>query len=180
MHAVEKLPAVTRRRVLLILSAVMVAAIIAAFYQSALIGWWRGEAKYKGRYTNSWRAELRCYKRIFGIVGGGLMEVHWSYERVPSKWEGWLAEVIPDTSQSKYAESLQLLNGDPAAIPVLVELLQAPETDIRIMAVQAMERLGSEAQDAIPALSVLDNDDDSDVRLAARQAIRRIEANDDE
>ena len=108
------------------------------------------------------------------------MEVHWSYERVPSKWEGWLAEVIPDTSQSKYAESLQLLNGDPAAIPVLVELLQAPETDIRIMAVQALESLGSAAKDAIPVLSVLDNDDDRDVRLAARQAIRRIEANDDE
>jgi hypothetical protein len=168
-----------RRRYLLISLAGMAILVAAVFYQRDIIGWWRGEAKYKGRYTNSWRAEMRSYKRIFGIVGGS-WEVHWSYERIPNKWEEWLAQVIPDSSQSKYAESLPPLNGDPAAIPVLVELLQAPETDIRIMAVQALESLGSAAKDAIPVLSVLDNDDDSDVRFAARRAIRRIKLNDDQ
>jgi hypothetical protein len=36
----------------------VIAGLAGSLWQSELIGWWRGEAKYKGRYTNSWRAEL--------------------------------------------------------------------------------------------------------------------------
>jgi hypothetical protein len=171
MRLVEKLPAVTKRRVLLILCAAMVAAVIAVFYQSALIGWWRGEAKYKGRYTNSWRAELRSYD---SIAIGDLGCVDWIFVRRTSRLEDWLAKVMPGSSPKVHPPA-PLQDGDPEAIPVLVELLTSPERIVRIMAAAGLEQIGSPAQEAIPALSALVDDEAGDVVFAARQAIRIIQ-----
>ena len=59
-----------RKKLLLICLAGVAIVVAAAFYQSDIIGWWRGEAKYKGRYTNSWRAEMPWL--ISGRIGKSL------------------------------------------------------------------------------------------------------------
>jgi hypothetical protein len=174
MRSVERAPAVTRRRALLILGAAMVAAIVAAFNQSALIGWWRGEAKYKGRYTNSWRAELRAYERIFGMIGDGGTHVRWCFIRQPAKWEEIFDKLLNRHAQT-IDHSPPLQDGDAEAVPVLVELLQAPEANVRIIAAQGLEGIGPPARKAIPALIALIDDEDEDVAFASRQALRAMD-----
>jgi hypothetical protein len=178
MRLVERLPAVTRRGVFLIVSAAMVAAVIATFYQSALIGWWRGEAKYKGRYTNWWRTELREYYRLPSLsrFGG---QTNWCFIRCPTKWERWLAKVLPGDSQTVY-QSPPLQDADPESVQVLIELLRAPEPIVRLIAAAGLENIGSPAREAAPALLALVDDEDECVALASRQALRVIQRKFDE
>jgi len=157
-----------RRRLLFCLAGVVILATLAV-YQSALIGWWRGEAKYKGRYTNSWRAELRGYDRI----GIGDYGVDWIFVRRPSRLEVWLAKVMRGNAPKVHPPA-PLQDGDPEAIPVLVELLKSPEPIVRIMAASGLQQIGSLASEAVPALSALVDDEDGDVAFTARQAIRII------
>src|SRR5262245_12623625 len=82
--------AMTKRRIKLALGlAILAALFLAIHYPSTLIGWWRGEAKYKGRYTNSWRAELRAYAVIPGP--SSIVPLRpWVLWRRPTQWERWL------------------------------------------------------------------------------------------
>jgi hypothetical protein len=157
------------------LAAVAILAT-AAFYQSDLIGWWRGEAKYKGRYTNSWRAELRTYKYC-GYAQYTSWDGHsiWIFRREPSKWEEWLERVLPKGFPAKKDSTRPLRDGDPEAISVLIELLDAPEQNVRIQAANGLERAGEAARDAIPALLAMLKIQDWDAALAARQALRAID-----
>ena len=166
----------TRRRILLILSVAMVAAIVATFYQSALIGWWRGEAKYKGRYTNSWRAELRAYERIFGVMSDKRTNVKWFFVRQPTKWEEAFDKLFNSNAQN-IDHSPPLQDGNAEAVPVLVELLQAPEANVRIIAAQGLEEIGPSASEAVPALQRALRDEDQEVAQASRQALRAINRN---
>jgi hypothetical protein len=143
----------------------------AAFYQSALIGWWRGEAKYKGRYTNSWRAEMRSYDTRF-IASLGIVD--WGFVRAPSKWEIWLAKLLPGYSPT-VNQSPPLQDGDPEAVSLLLELLKAPEPIFRIMAASGLEKIGPPAREAVSALSALVNVEDGGVGIASRQALRAID-----
>jgi hypothetical protein len=144
--------------------------VTAAFYQSALIGWWRGEAKYKGRYTNSWRAEMRTYDQYFRISSD------WYFFHTQSRWEHWLSNFLPKSSPSDDRFDPPWKDGDPKAIPLLVELLQAPETCVRVIAASGLETIGPPARDAIPALlAVLRNDNDEDVANEAFSALEEID-----
>jgi len=149
-----------RRRLFICLTGVAILAT-AAFYQSALIGWWRGEAKYKGRYTNSWRAEMRCYDVHVGFDGLG--HGYWDIERKPSKWEKWLSKVLPVSFQPKLDSPPPLQNGDPEAVPVLIELLQTPERNVRILAARGLETIGPPARPVVPVLLTLLEDEDLDL-----------------
>jgi hypothetical protein len=154
----------------------MVAAIVATFYQSALIGWWRGEAKYKGRYTNSWRAELRAYERIFGVMSDKRTNVKWFFVRQPTKWEEAFDKLFNSNAQN-IDHSPPLQDGNAEAVPVLVELLQAPEANVRIIAAQGLEEIGPSASEAVPALQRALRDEDQEVAQASRQALRAINRN---
>jgi hypothetical protein len=159
-----------RRKLLLICLAALVILATAAFNQSALIGWWRGEAKYKGRYTNSWRAELRSYDNCFRISS------EWYFCHTPSRWEQWLSKILPNSSQLSNRFDPPWEDGDPEAIPVLVELLKSPERHVRIIAAYGLEIIGPPARDAIPALlAMLLRDDDEDVATEAWCAIESVD-----
>jgi hypothetical protein len=136
----------------------MVAAVIAAFYQSALIGWWRGEAKYKGRYTNSWRAEMRAYEYMGFDGGNGYL--HFWFVRSPTKWENLLEILLPGKLRPGSLSSPPLQNGDPESVPVLEQLLQAPEANVRILAAIGLEQIGPPAQAAVPTLLAVLHDED--------------------
>ena len=159
-----------RWRLLFCLAAVVILAT-AALYQSALIGWWRGEAKYKGRYTNSWRAELRSYS-VIPLADVGTFDSFFFF-RKPSGWETWLAKLAPwQVETNDYCPPLQ--EGDLEAMPVVVELLRAPEANVRVIAAWGIKEIGAPARAAIPALLALENDKDPDVRLACQLAIGSI------
>src|SRR5262249_60982656 len=108
-----------RRKLLLICLTAVAILATTAYYQSALIGWWRGEAKYKGRYTHPWRAEMRCYHASveFDMLGHG----YWDFVRTPSVWEQWLSRVLPNSSQPKLDSPPPLQDGNPEAVAVLTE-----------------------------------------------------------
>src|SRR5262245_28376878 len=118
--------AMMKRRIKLISAlAILAPLFLAAVYQSELIGWWRGEAKYQGRYTHSWRAELRTYDIYFGY--GSVWHWDWTFFRRPSWWERWCSKLLPKPYESYFSTLPPLQDGDPEAGAVLTELLQAPE-----------------------------------------------------
>jgi hypothetical protein len=153
--------------------AILAAVVLANFYSSDLIGWWRGEAKYRGRYTNYWRAELRCYHVELGrdVLGHG----YWDFVRTQSVWEQWLSKLLPISFQPKLDSPAPLQDGDPEAVPVLIELLQAPERTVRILAAHGLETIGSPARPAVPALLTLLKDENGDVVSQAILALIAID-----
>ena len=106
----------TKRRIKLALAlAILAAVLMAAFYQSTIIGWWRGEAKYHGRYTNSWRAQLRGYEFWVGFRPPGHRA--WIFAPKPSRWEQWLGKLLPISYPPDLGFHPPLQDGDPDAVP---------------------------------------------------------------
>jgi hypothetical protein len=72
-----------------------------------------------------------------------------------------------------YPDSPALLAGDPAAVPVLSELLKSPEPRARLMGAAGLRQIGRWAQSAVPALiEVAQNaNEDAKVRGLARMAV---------
>lgn len=63
------------------------------------------------------------------------------------------------------------------AVPELIEALRSRETDLRVGACRALEKIGPDAKDAITLLSRLAKSDfSSDVRTAASEALKKIQA----
>jgi hypothetical protein len=162
-----------RRRLLLISSAFLAVLFLGFIFQSNLIGRWRGEAKYKGRYTNSWRAEMRQFQPDIGICESGRIE--WAYRRAPTIWEEWLAKVLPNATSNMPSAPPPLQEGDPEALQVLIELLRAPEENVRMLAASGLERIGPEARQAVPALLVVLEEEDGYARGNASQALWEID-----
>jgi len=160
----------TRRRALLLAGALLAITFVGSVFQSDLIGWWRGEAKYKGRYTNSWRAELRSYDNCFRISN------EWYFFHTTSRGEQWVFKFLPNSSQLNNRFDPPWADGDPEAIPVLVELLKSPERHVRIIAAYGLEIIGPPARDAIPALlAMVLRDDDEDAATEAWWAIESVD-----
>jgi hypothetical protein len=146
----------------IIILAVIVPVTI---FHSDLIGWWRGEAIYQGRYTNAWRAELRKYDQVIGYFEGRGGAERWFlfYWHEPTQWERWLAKLWParfPTGRRQFDPPWQ--EGDAEAIPVLLELLhQAPEPNVRALAARGLGQVGPAAHEAVPMLlAALDDEAD--------------------
>ena len=105
---------------------------------------------------------------------GGTAHMNWCFVRFPTEWDRLLQKILPGNRQSIWCPP-PLQDGDIAAISVLVELLQAPEANVRTMAANGLERIGPPAQEAVPALLALLNDHDGDVSQASRQALGEID-----
>src|SRR5207249_3955908 len=92
--------------------------------RTGLVGWWRGEATYRGRYSGAWAEELRGWLALGepGSPGAVL------YARPVPAWRQWLG------SPARWAvDEPPLHEGDPAAVPVLVELLRDPDPVVRLV-----------------------------------------------
>jgi len=127
-----------------------------------LIGWWRGEAFFQGRPTSWWSRQLEREEPMLPLT---LYYIHPSMGVRPtapprSWWQMWKEEYV--------SQSL-LTGGDPAALPVLLELLRADRARVRLAAVYGLENFRSESDEAFQALGeVARSDADPRVRLAAR------------
>jgi hypothetical protein len=163
-----------RRKAALIGVAILAVIVLANFYSSDLIGWWRGEAKYKGRYTNSWRVKLRPFEGPF-VEQESLYCVKYTFMRQPSKWDEWLANILPSRFNAKVDFDPPLQDGDHEAAGVLAELLGAPEPNVRVLAALGLKQIGKPARDAVPALLVAAEDKDPYVAMAAEDAVGSVD-----
>jgi hypothetical protein len=150
----------------------LIAIIVASFNSSGLIGWWRGEAKYQGKYTNYWREEL-CAYQLWGYDRDPFYS-HWTFIRLPSKLDRFLSNIGLSSSQAGIGFEPPLQYPEPDAVPVLIELLDSREQDVRILAANGLGNIGPKARDANPALLDASMDEDPLVAQAAREAIWAI------
>jgi hypothetical protein len=135
----------TRRTSLWLRAAVVAALLVvpAAYVVPPLV---QGEHLYHGLPSRHWAKAVRRWD------GEGMLGVHWGWDWFDSlmQWLGLTGEPA-------------VLAGDPAAVPVLIDLLQASDEPVRLFAVRGIGRVGREAMAAVPAL--LDAWDDPSVRV---------------
>jgi hypothetical protein len=144
----------TKSRVIMTLSAATVATLLAAaFNRSAIIGWWRGEAQYSGKYTNYWHDELRAYD-ISHVYIRHSPGSRWVFARPERPWRVFIAKRFPGliTLNGLDLHPPPLQDGDLKAVAVLTELLNAPESHVRSLAARGLESVGPAAKKAVPAL----------------------------
>ena len=88
-----------------------------------------------------------------------------------SAWQEWLRRVGVLRPYGLADE--RLLQGDPAAVPVLVELLRSPDGQSQMAGAYGLSRVGSAAREAVPdLLTAFEADGSFD---AARLAVARID-----
>jgi hypothetical protein len=129
------------------------------------------EARYHGRPASWWGEEVtRWYSR--GIDTNKGVDQMWT----PTTFEQALARA-GYSGQSVGEEDYRLADGDPAAVPVLVELIRYRDLKTRRLAATslfwAVMNNGSEKVDAATrtAMEKAVGDEDAQVRQCARRAI---------
>jgi HEAT repeats len=147
--------------------------------RSILLGFVRGESFYKGRPTSHWRGVVKWW-------------VEYEKEHRPSVFIGAIvvhATLPPPPPPSLFDRVKAVLPGfdsidnflppgwdsDPAAIPVLSDLLLDPDADVREYAALTLSRQGPQAHIALPRLIELLEDDNAEVRRSAAIAVADIE-----
>jgi hypothetical protein len=112
------------------------------------------EAHYKGRPTSWWARE--CSRLEWGGSVSAWRYLSLSYTPVPpdgldgAVWEQWLRQLGVPLPFRPVDE--RLLRGDPAAVPVLIELLRSPEDQSRTAGAYGLGRVGPAAREAAPEL----------------------------
>jgi hypothetical protein len=133
-----------RRRVWLAWAVLLVVA--AAFVHPAVrwgvIGWARGEAFYQGRPTSYWVREVRRLDMLDMWTSGIL----YFFPPERTKTEQWLERHTGIQLSGGRSASLPL--DDPAAVPVLLELLKSEDFQVRLFAIQALGHIGPDARPA--------------------------------
>ena len=126
-----------------------------SYWSSSLIGYWRGEASYHGRYTNYWKGVLSSFQ---------VEQLGWNFEgaltpqaapekllairRAESLWDKWLSCVgLPQRTAVP-----SLLDGGPEAIEVLIDLLNVQDENVQRLANLGLRRSGKYARPAVPLL----------------------------
>jgi HEAT repeat protein len=94
-----------------------------------------------------------------------------SYWARALKHEGYLGHAPPAGDAGK-----TLREGGPAAVPVLCQLAEDPDDDLRAEALRVLSFLGPEARDATPALTAAMKKEDHSTRfLLASEALAKID-----
>jgi hypothetical protein len=142
----------------------------------SVIGWASGEAFYQGRPTSYWSQEAQNLNSLVVTVGGSV-ERHWVHNIWMRRlsWEEEVLEKLKLRTMNLESNDFPLLNPDPTALPVLIELLDDPDSQVRQIAAQGLERLGPEAAPAITALRLACEEEDAKVRQQARLALWSVD-----
>jgi hypothetical protein len=118
------------------------------------VRWWvyghlRGEAMYRGRPTSYWSHEVArsvmtpFYRRSLAGLDA---------PTVPASHLDALKAAL-GLQYTVTWPTFPLRDDDPAAVPVLMELLKDPESEVRMYAAQSLGGLGTSAAVAEPALT---------------------------
>lgn len=179
----------TRRRRWLLVIVGTAALLLASFAGPTLywrvVGWWRAEPLYLGRPASYWRERLGDWEAVWyrlpqRVLGDPPRRTLMSWRQRPAAWRPAFDAVnryVPiarvfDPGGAGRAGLPPLGNGDPAAFPVIVHLLEDPSPTVRRGAVY-----GLAAQRARPSEEVVGllerylDDRDDDVRDVARSVI---------
>jgi HEAT repeats len=158
--------ALTKRRRLLLfalLAAGGAAVLLSPPVYWRVVGTVRGEALLQGRPTSYWRGELAsawCTRSSLvsdspPVVQVELMHQRWELVAWAGRWiqhfTGWSPRVGTDFVPLVPSD-------DPAALPVLVVLLDDPDAKVRAGAAGALGSMGAAARPAVPALRRLTGD----------------------
>jgi hypothetical protein len=157
----------TSRLALLALAALTTAVLVPSLMRKPT-----GSA-YRGLTTGEWEGEIaRCdvSPPPCGTGNGGRNLYLW---RNPSSWERVRAAI--GFSNPPGPLPWLLLEGDPAALPVLVELFGSPDPKARRVAIEGVRRIGDPAKGAAPLLVKALGDPDPSVSVEAAFALRRWE-----
>jgi HEAT repeat protein len=142
------------RRGLFWLCAAFVAVLLAVLAVPAayiLVGLYRGQAFYRGMPSCYWRLQLR----------------KWAEENFPG-----LTEPRPLLERAcDFCFPAGGFEDDPAAVPVLAELLRDYDWRVRYAAANALNRIGPRAEPAVPALAMAISDPEPFVREEAVSAL---------
>jgi hypothetical protein len=131
----------------------------------------KGE-RYQGLTVSQWESEIQQWEPWLGMWSNhtGLKTV-WGRKQPP--WAPWLERIGIKTGEDRH--KMPLLQGDPAAVPVLAELLASRDARARQMAAEGLEKVGAVARPAVPALLRVLDDQNVTVRQQAEQALYRID-----
>ena len=137
----------TKRRLLRWSLILVILAAFAVWLEPTRVawGWLRGEAFYQGRPTSWWAGEIHPWDRYFqhgGSSQSGWMVTEFDYSprrsRLAEALEGWVT--VP------YPVWPTVLDGDEAAEPVLRELLDNSNSNLRAWAKIGLSRITSREQ----------------------------------
>ncbi|HEY1380844.1 MAG TPA: HEAT repeat domain-containing protein [Gemmataceae bacterium] len=160
-----------RRRLVAVTAAV---ALVAAGFvlppsRLVVLGVIRGESFYRGWPTCYWHRDLARYRELWSPLSGD-----WYLIREPVAVEDWLARVL---GRDVIPTRPPILDGDPAALPVLIELLQCPDYKTRRAAATGLGAIGPAAREATPALTeIARTTPDYALYVCACQALGSINA----
>jgi len=86
-------------------------------------------------------------------------------------------EDFKDESQNGMVQAramYALVKIGPPAVPPLIEALESDDVNVRLMSLNTLGLIGSDAKDAIPAIKKALDDPDADVRNMAQDALEKI------
>jgi len=144
-----------------------------------LIGWLRGDSFYQGRPTSYFiwdlqRVNISPVSCPNGVGNDTERIVDFSFGCHTTFWEDFLERYFDVMSQPTFA-SIILLQGDPAATPVLMELLASENYQFRLVAALGLSAIGPPAKAAVPALLQMAQESDYPSHSCARMALWKID-----
>jgi hypothetical protein len=169
----------TRARIVAIsLLAFLVTGAAGWIGRSELRGWYRGEARFRGHYTNFWEEQLMQWRSVSSIDADGSTKRVW-YRGGNSFWDRTASKMGWSTSFSvEVVPPIALLEGEPEALPVLMELSSVPQRDVRLLVALGVYKIPAEnnelGDEALVLLRRLATDADRNVRNVARATERMI------
>jgi hypothetical protein len=116
-----------------------------------LVGLLRHEPFYRWRPASYWRERAKEQTKILRSLPRGLLL---DTQSSPPTWQHMLNDITAGRAP-RLDGHLPLLQGNPAAVAVLIDLLDDPDDDVRMAAVLGLRMVGPAAEAAIPVLASL-------------------------
>jgi hypothetical protein len=163
-----------KRRAAICLGIALLAApgslLLAPTWPRNLVAWVQGEHFYRGQPTSYWSRQVRDWllANDWGCTGPfpAIPEPSW-FDRV---WAYF--GVRP--GQADGPDAPLLWQGDPEAVPILVDLLKDEDEAVRLQAALSLAELGPLAHQAVPELLRRQDDESPGFRWAVRHALEKI------
>jgi hypothetical protein len=136
-----------RRRLVLVIGAIAFVAAGTVFPPTRLVvlGHIRGESFYRGLPTCYWHRDIAGCQELWSPLS-----CDWFLVREPTAAEDWLDRVV---GLDVVTTNPAVLDGDPTALPVLIELLRYPDHRTRRAAATGLGAIGPAARKAVPVLT---------------------------
>jgi hypothetical protein len=135
----------------------------------------KNEHFYRGRPTSYWRNKAKSARlelEKWFTPGPSLQEP----KKAPiERLEDWVENRLESPPVGPGHDYILYFMGDPAAMPVLKDLLMDEDPEVRAFAANGLGLIGLAAKDVVPSLLECLEDKNQEVRGAAAEALRKID-----